>query len=309
MMNPVSLSLMLFHLQSSAAGGILNHVVSNQRDGAAAESTLAGVCPGGVEGANGVCKLPVQQEEDVAVTADSVVEKQIEKEQQPVKQEVDPFSSQARFGSDLGVPQVAGELQHEAAARAKIDEARRYMSDLWTKDEETYKHCRNRDRFCAYWSVIGECERNIDFMAASCAPVCSACIRYCNQNDCSGPLVVEEGLVEDDFPVDDAVLERIHNDHESWEDEYEVAKARKEAEEQKVGLGSDIGVIQDDTTYPAHKDAVHKRVQEAQQYMESVKKDEKFDKFQKSCRNVSSALQKYITMLESVRSATLTAAF
>mmetsp|Transcript_17992 Transcript_17992/g.26087 ORF Transcript_17992/g.26087 Transcript_17992/m.26087 type:complete len:494 (+) Transcript_17992:38-1519(+) len=40
---------------------------------------------------------------------------------------------------------------------------------------ETALECKNRDKLCAFWAAIGECEANIAFMITRCAPSCKSC--------------------------------------------------------------------------------------------------------------------------------------
>jgi prolyl 4-hydroxylase len=40
---------------------------------------------------------------------------------------------------------------------------------------EIYLNCWNRDKDCSMWALQGECEKNVVWMEANCAPACQSC--------------------------------------------------------------------------------------------------------------------------------------
>jgi prolyl 4-hydroxylase len=91
------------------------------------------------------------------------------------------------FGSDLGLPQVIDynvNLKYvpkymalSRAIRDRIDRARIYMNDVVAVNKTYDKvrdSCKNRDEFCAFYAVNGQCDA-WPTMKFRCAPVCESC--------------------------------------------------------------------------------------------------------------------------------------
>lgn len=81
------------------------------------------------------------------------------------------------LGADFGEAQVV-DSKHEASILERIQEARAYLHDevlVDPKYRDVRDFCRNKHADCAFWSVIGECEKNPAYMKINCAPVCKSC--------------------------------------------------------------------------------------------------------------------------------------
>ncbi|KAL7561139.1 hypothetical protein ACA910_004621 [Epithemia clementina (nom. ined.)] len=83
------------------------------------------------------------------------------------------------FGSDMGTPQelVAGSRE-ELQVQRRIQEARTYMQTVGHQDpsyRSVRSHCINHHEMCAFWAVLGECDKNPAYMKLNCAPVCRSC--------------------------------------------------------------------------------------------------------------------------------------
>ncbi len=87
-----------------------------------------------------------------------------------------PKASQG-LGSDIGKPQDLDPGYSDMIVE-RIEKAREYFHSK-VMVEDLYKGvrsiCRNEHNFCAFWSVLGECENNPAYMHVNCAPVCETC--------------------------------------------------------------------------------------------------------------------------------------
>lgn len=80
-------------------------------------------------------------------------------------------------GSEMGVPQTI-DVNREQQIFDKIADARYYMNNVVNVEEkydDVRKGCKNQHESCAFWAVLGECEKNPSYMKAKCAPVCKSC--------------------------------------------------------------------------------------------------------------------------------------
>ena len=52
-----------------------------------------------------------------------------------------------------------------------------YMADVVSTKEydKVRAECKNRNKLCAYWALIGECKVNAKYMRTHCAPACETC--------------------------------------------------------------------------------------------------------------------------------------
>ncbi|KAL3827246.1 hypothetical protein ACHAXA_004721 [Cyclostephanos tholiformis] len=75
--------------------------------------------------------------------------------------------------------------------------------------EEILAECTNKHKLCAFWAVIGECEKNPSYMKMKCAPSCQTCDLIDISNRCP-PLGdnVRPGLLPGEL---NAMFERIVN--------------------------------------------------------------------------------------------------
>jgi prolyl 4-hydroxylase len=80
-----------------------------------------------------------------------------------------------------------------------------YMTEQVMVDDEKFaavrKECKLRDKLCAFWAAIGECEKNPAYMTTYCAPACGTCEQVSYETRCpydtDAPGVWEDkGLVE-----------------------------------------------------------------------------------------------------------------
>jgi prolyl 4-hydroxylase len=65
-----------------------------------------------------------------------------------------------------------------AEVQAIVDATVEYMNNVVMveeKYEQVRKVCKNRDESCAYWKLIGECDKNAEYMNIHCAPTCQTC--------------------------------------------------------------------------------------------------------------------------------------
>ena len=78
---------------------------------------------------------------------------------------------------DMGVPQIIDERDPQDTIK-QIELARSYMANEVAKDskyDKTRNICKNKHENCAFWSSLGECEKNPGYMKLNCAPVCQTC--------------------------------------------------------------------------------------------------------------------------------------
>jgi prolyl 4-hydroxylase len=76
----------------------------------------------------------------------------------------------------LGVIQsIEGEQREEVATRVQESLAYMQSDTVLELDEAVRSKCQNRHELCAFWAVIGECEKNAGYMKTNCAPSCMTC--------------------------------------------------------------------------------------------------------------------------------------
>ena len=82
-----------------------------------------------------------------------------------------------RIGSDMGEPQlIDGDRSEEILEH--IADTRVYLNEkvmIEPQYEKVRNICVNKHSSCAFWSVVGECEKNPAYMHINCAPVCRTC--------------------------------------------------------------------------------------------------------------------------------------
>eukprot|EP00549_Striatella_unipunctata_P007896 CAMPEP_0118724462 /NCGR_PEP_ID=MMETSP0800-20121206/32590_1 /TAXON_ID=210618 ORGANISM="Striatella unipunctata, Strain CCMP2910" /NCGR_SAMPLE_ID=MMETSP0800 /ASSEMBLY_ACC=CAM_ASM_000638 /LENGTH=470 /DNA_ID=CAMNT_0006633037 /DNA_START=34 /DNA_END=1446 /DNA_ORIENTATION=- len=78
---------------------------------------------------------------------------------------------------DFGEEQVA-EGEYITETLAVIHKSRDYVENVVWKDDKfisVREECKNRHELCAFWAVLGECEKNPNYMLLNCAPSCQTC--------------------------------------------------------------------------------------------------------------------------------------
>lgn len=105
----------------------------------------------------------------------------------------DPQTDPQTENSDNNSDEITfGEVQSIDGTRAeetqqKIDEIIDYMrNEVHAKPEyiSVRKECINRHELCAFWAVIGECDKNPAYMTLNCAPSCKTCLLIDIKNRC-----------------------------------------------------------------------------------------------------------------------------
>lgn len=76
------------------------------------------------------------------------------------------------FGS---LQTVEGARKDEVLQRVKESIAYMESESVLELDESLRAKCQNRNELCAFWAVIGECEKNAAYMKTNCAPSCMTC--------------------------------------------------------------------------------------------------------------------------------------
>ena len=85
-------------------------------------------------------------------------------------------SEEQQATTSFGVLQtIEGARKDDTLQRVK--ESVKYMesNDVAELDESLRTKCQNRNELCAFWAVIGECEKNAAYMKTNCAPSCMTC--------------------------------------------------------------------------------------------------------------------------------------
>ena len=92
----------------------------------------------------------------------------------------------SEFDGNLGVAQLI-DAERSQEVEARIEAATTYLRDVVAPD---YKNryvrntCKLKDENCAFWAVLGECEKNPTFMTETCAPVCQTCEQLSVESRC-----------------------------------------------------------------------------------------------------------------------------
>jgi prolyl 4-hydroxylase len=76
------------------------------------------------------------------------------------------------FGS---LQTIEGARKDEVLQRVKESIAYMESDSVLELDESLRTKCQNRNELCAFWAVIGECEKNAAYMKTNCAPSCMTC--------------------------------------------------------------------------------------------------------------------------------------
>jgi len=174
------------------------------------------------------------------------------------------------LGGDIGKPQDIDPTYSDMIFE-RIEMAREYLHSR-VMVEDLYKDvrsiCRNEHKFCAFWSVLGECENNPAYMHVNCAPVCETCEMLHVENRC--PL--DPNAVDTWYPGDlHHTFERIINDpvyevykptvlsrppegpwiilFENFLDDSEAERMIELGHEQKYERSADVGTRKADGTY------------------------------------------------------------
>jgi prolyl 4-hydroxylase len=76
----------------------------------------------------------------------------------------------------FGVLQSVEGAKKDDALKRVIESIAYMASDTVVElDESIRAKCQNRHELCAFWAVIGECEKNAAYMKTNCAPSCMTC--------------------------------------------------------------------------------------------------------------------------------------
>lgn len=82
---------------------------------------------------------------------------------------------------DLGVEQtVSGTTEETQKVKEVIKKMEDYfMEEVLAKPEYApiRGKCLNRERLCAFWASVGECDSNRPFMIAQCTAACRLCLQ------------------------------------------------------------------------------------------------------------------------------------
>lgn len=118
------------------------------------------------------------------------------------------LTNDEKIGADMGEPQIVDGSRTEDILM-HIADTRRYMKEkvmVDSKYEKVRDICVNKHASCAFWSVVGECEKNPAYMHINCAPVCRTCEQLHVETRC--PL--DAHAVDALYPGDlDKMFERI----------------------------------------------------------------------------------------------------
>lgn len=77
---------------------------------------------------------------------------------------------------DFGTMQsIDGSRREEVAVRVVKSVAYMQSEQVLELPEQVRTNCQNRNELCAFWAVIGECEKNAGYMKTNCAPSCLTC--------------------------------------------------------------------------------------------------------------------------------------
>jgi prolyl 4-hydroxylase len=110
----------------------------------------------------------------------------------------------ASFGT---IQAIEGTQKDEVVARVEKSIAYMQSEVVQTLPETVRTQCQNRNELCAFWAVIGECEKNAAYMKTNCAPSCMTCeLIDINQRCPKLPADVEPALYPGDL---NKMFERI----------------------------------------------------------------------------------------------------
>ena len=70
---------------------------------------------------------------------------------------------------------IKGARSDEVVQRVKESIAYMESDSVLELEESLRSKCQNRNELCAFWAVIGECEKNAAYMKTNCAPSCMTC--------------------------------------------------------------------------------------------------------------------------------------
>jgi prolyl 4-hydroxylase len=135
-----------------------------------------------------------------------------------------------RLGSDIGVVQNIGEGQYKDQILELIQKTQRYVNEqvnTESKFDNVRNRCRNMHESCTYWSLIGECNKNSDYMNTQCAPACQSC--HPLHVEASYPLNHEDNIT---LGSDIGIIQSIHDDQYKDKILILIEKTRRYIEEQ-----------------------------------------------------------------------------
>jgi hypothetical protein len=87
---------------------------------------------------------------------------------------------------DIGVTQII-DAERAKEIEQRIADAQDYVANVVAKDDKLnplLELCKNNHESCAFWAVIGECEKNPGYMKTKCAPVCRSCDQLSIETRC-----------------------------------------------------------------------------------------------------------------------------
>eukprot|EP00539_Tryblionella_compressa_P000048 CAMPEP_0178739980 /NCGR_PEP_ID=MMETSP0744-20121128/4345_1 /TAXON_ID=913974 /ORGANISM="Nitzschia punctata, Strain CCMP561" /LENGTH=397 /DNA_ID=CAMNT_0020392721 /DNA_START=74 /DNA_END=1267 /DNA_ORIENTATION=- len=118
-----------------------------------------------------------------------------------------------KLGAEMGEPQaISGHLAAELIEKLEGDK-QYFQNEVMVKDEfiNVRDICRNKHELCAYWSLMGECDKNEGYMKVNCAPACRSCEKLDYKHRCP----IDPNAVDALQPGDvNKLFERIANGEE-----------------------------------------------------------------------------------------------
>jgi len=128
-----------------------------------------------------------------------------------------PQQESGHYDIGYGTAQLV-EADRADDTRATLREMMGYMQNTVMKDpqyKDVRSSCRNEHELCAFWAMLGECEKNPSYMDTSCAPVCQTCEKLSFETRC--PMSEEALRNERIWPPGqlDIMFRRIVKDHDN----------------------------------------------------------------------------------------------
>ncbi|KAI2510592.1 ShK toxin domain [Fragilaria crotonensis] len=97
-----------------------------------------------------------------------------------IEEDVPEEETELYAHDEFGVVQVS-DIYYHAEIEQAIEDMKVYIRNAREDPGTTPKmraildNCKNNHESCAFWKVIGECEKNPEYMKKDCAPMCQTC--------------------------------------------------------------------------------------------------------------------------------------